>query len=383
MNCDALTEATYEIKVLDRYTGRPVPGCTFDQGDIEADFNRTLDGISGASLIQRISSADCVNGQLPECDCDIIERRHELAFFRSDRPSEPAWVGPITRRVDDPFQGTIRIVADDRLYWWEGAVALRNLINQLPNEINGREIVLQLFELAEEYADPGAGLDFWYEGVNGQLPPDFQVFVESKLKAGESVWGAIAGYAKSILDFTVVGPHLYWGVPEIPIKDGPKLTPDMWAAPPVIDRDAGGVATQVIVVGAGGVTGIYPAKDVDRGFGKRAIFVSDTNLNSQLEADTLAKAIYEQNETASDFIITGEGSLSANFPLSLHELIPGRIFPVCATGQCLETEDVLRLFNVVVQIGTVANPSRCLVEKAVKADFQRPGSEGKAERQSG
>lgn len=364
-----LTEASYRVEVRDRYTEATV--CVFDEG--EGVFTRTLDGTTTAEWIV---PADC-----GACDCPVTERRHELAFIRDDWP-EAAWVGPIVRTVDDAAQGTIRYNAVDRLYWWQGAAASRDIIYQAPNERDAVALFEEMAQVADEFAD--ANLQRLFDG--DRLPPAAGLLVESKVKAGESVWSAMVGLAKSVIDFTVVGPQLYWGSPEIPIEDGPAILPTHFTAVPILDRDAESVVTQVVVVGAGGVRGVYPANSdvVDIGYGHRTEFISDTNLNNVAEASAAAREIFEQNSTPSTFIITGEGSLDSSFPVPLHELIPGRNFLVTATGQCLEaSEELVQLFNVIVEIRTEADPGKRLREYRVAADFGKPGSSGAAERISG
>jgi hypothetical protein len=338
-----------------------------------------LDGISSAELTIPVNGCNC--------DCIPDGRQHELAFYRDDCPEEPAWIGPVVRIVDDDAAGTIRIAAYDRLYWVEGSPTSRAIVHEVPNEVDIVEVFGELLADAELYEDPN--IDWYYKQVNGNLPPLGDLLVEAKLLEGESIWSAIAGYAKSALDFTMVGTQLYWGSPEIPIEDGPLLTSNAWNNPPIIDRDFGAVVTRVVVFGSNGVQASCPTKEEEErmvdldGSGKRTIFVTDTLLNTEAEAEARACEIYAQNSTASDFIITGDGSLSSAFPHGLKGLIPGRNYRVEADGQCLSTrEDLLQLFNVVVRIGSRARPNRTLTETGVAADFRRPGSDGSAERQS-
>lgn len=367
-----LTEASYVVQLQDRVTGDPVPGCSFDVG--EGQFSRLLDGISSAEF--SIPGGSC------GCDCVPTSRSQELAFYRDDSPEEPAWIGPVVRVVDDEAAGTIRINAFDRLYWVEGAPASRDIIYKII-EIDIVEVFAELLRDAEIYEDPNLG--WFYKSSFGQLPPDGDLLVQSGVLKGESLWSAIAGYAKSALDFTVVGPHLYWGSPEVPIGDGPTLTSDSWTTPPIIDRDFGTVS-RVQVSASNNIVAVCPEGDEEplaSGDGKRTLFLQDTLLNTLEEAKARACEVYAQNSRASDFIITGDGSLSPAFPHGLRGLVPGRNYRVEASGQCLESEeDLLQLFNVVVRIGSKADPSRQLRELSVAADFRRPGTEGAAERQS-
>lgn len=364
-----ITEATYEVVVQVRGTGEEV--CSFDEG--EGNFGRALDQVSTAEWEFPIEDG-C------GCDCPVIERQHELAFYRDDWP-EPAWIGPILRTVPGSGNSSLRINAVDRLYWSEGAPSSRDIVYQAPNEIEIVDLMEELFAEADRYE-----VTDLYREFRGGLPPAAGLLVESKLRQGESVWSQIVSKAKSVVDFTVVGPHLYWGSPEIPIEDGPTITSAHFDVPPIVDRDAGSVVTQVVVTAAGGVVGIYPplGEETDLGLGKRTEFISDTNLNTEAEATARAFEIFEANKAPSVFVITGEGTLSPDFPLPLHELIPGRNFLVTADGPCLEPSDeLLQLFNLVVEIRTEAGPVKQLREYRVAGDFGDTGSQGKSERQSG
>lgn len=375
MRSTPLTRATYEARIQTR-DGRVIRGCRFNRG--VGSFNRVLDGVSAAELT--VPATDC------DCSCVIDFRNTELAFYRDDC-EEPAWVGPIVRMVDDPTQGTIRFAAVDRLYWWEGAEAIRAISRLVPNEIDVVDYLWELIGQAEEFFP--SLIQYGFRNDNTLRPPPSELLIEAELAVGESLFSQFLTLAKTVLDFTMVGPHLYWGSPEIAIEDGANLNGLHWTKPPVIDRDLSSIATQVRVTGSGGVVGLYPAENIDTGNGKRSLFINDTNLNTQAEVDARAFEVFEQNSTATNFIITGDGSLSELFPGDpngcgrLSGLIPGRNYLVSASAACLESGDeLLQLFNVVVEIGDESNTGR-LVEKRVAGDFQRPGSEGSAERISG
>jgi hypothetical protein len=373
-----LTEATYTVVVQKRSTGAEVGGCRFTQGN--GGFTRVLDGISSGEVT--VPASGC------SCDCIPDGRNHELAFYRDDCPDEPAWVGPIVRIVDDAAAGTIRIQAYDRLYWVEGAPASRDILYGAPNEIDIVELFAEFLEDAALYEDPN--IDYWYRGSPGNLPPLGDLLLESNVEQYGSIYSGMIGLAKSSLDFTMVGPHLYWGSPSVPIAKGPPLNSSHWSTPPIIDRDFGSVTSRVIVTAAGGVLGIYPPlsereEPSQRGDGNRTVFIADTNLNTQAEANSKARDVYLQNSGPTDFIITGDGSLSDKFPHDLKGLIPGRLYPVTADGQCLQADaDELQLFNVVVEIGdgSAESKNNNLFERRVAGDFAKPGSEGSAERQS-
>lgn len=364
-----LTEGTYKVEIVDENGGTI---CDFSDRQIEGEFARSNGFVvNGASItVDQESCADCE-------DCEPIERRHELKITRDDW-TEPAFIGPFLRQVDDPLQRTIRYVAQSRLYWWAGAPAVRGVNLSGPVV----DVLRSIFLLADEYEE--SGLDFDFTGRGAPTPPNNGVTIETSIAQDASVLEKVLSLAKSTFDGTVVGRDLYWGAPAVAIEAGPPLDTSHWKDnPPITDRDGSDVGTRVIVAAAGGIVASFPATEVDLGFRKRTIFVSDSNLDDQAEADAFAEEIYNQNTEPTNFLVTGEGSLNETAPLSLHELIPGRLHKISAQGQCLTTEETLQLTNVIVQFGTeVVKGQRTIAERRVAVDFQRPGTQGSAERAS-
>lgn len=372
MSFSPLTDATYELTARDRITGEPISGCSFDDVDLEGSFSRGLDTLGNLMEITvRLGGCEA-------CSCKATERVTELHLTRDDW-EEAAFVGPLLRTVDDPYQQTLRYVSQDRGYWWTGAPSPRDY------DVTDRDTVLifeDLIGLAEEYER--SGLNTEYSGVGGPTPPLSKLEIDFDLLAGRSVFEQMASLAKSGVDFAVVGPHLYWGAPAIPLQKGPQLRSEVWGQQqPIVDRDATSVATKVVVTGAGGITASYPSVEVDLGYGKRTLFINDTNLDDVEEALALAQRTYEQNVEPSPFVITGDGTLSTAFPQPLHKLIPGRLYDVVVEGQCLEASETMRLSGITVEFGTqLVKGTRQIKEKRVAADFQLPGTLASAERAS-
>lgn len=367
----AITEAFYRVEVRNRATGRTVPGCVFEEG--EGDYSRTLDGISEATF-STVRSPGC-----DECDCVPVARRDELAIIRSDR-KEPAWVGPILRVVDDPETGLFEFKARDRLYWWEGAPAIADVITPGETEMPIVELIAEYIRQMEKSS--GVEIDHRFRSSGDGKPPASDASVTAFIEVGDSIYSDFKNLSDTLFDFTVVGQNLYWGAPRVPITNGPALDGSHWVNRPLIDRDASEVVSQVIMVGTSDVIERFPPEPLDIGYGLRTTTVSDSNINTRSEALAAAEALYEANSRPTDFIVTGGGSLSPDFPLPMHELIPGRRFPVRISGSCLEASAELELFNLIVEFGSVARPTRGLKELRVAADFSQPGALGGAERQS-
>jgi len=365
----AITEAFYQVEIRDRETERT--RCVFNEG--EGNFERRKDGISQAEFTANIDLA-CM-----ECECVPRPRLDELAIIRDDWP-EPAWVGPITRIVDDPDTKSLKFNAEDRLFWWNGASASSDYIATV-QEVDVVTLASELIRQSDKFSKKTL-IDHRFQGSPKGLPPKAGLAVTAEILEGDSLWSQIDGLADSVLDYSMVGPHLYWGSPNIPISGGPRLTGKHWKNRPLVDRDASEVISQVRVTGQGGVVAVYPEKSTDIGYGHKTGYFADSNLNTVKEAADLAEKLYEANRRPTDFIVTGVGSLSSEFPLPLHELIPGRKFQVDLSGACLQASAELELFNLIVEFGSVAAPSQRLKELRVAADFAQPGALGAAERQS-
>lgn len=366
-----LTEAFYRVEVRDRVSKDVVPGCVFNSGF--GSFRRGLDLVSDAEFTT-ITDPECST-----CDCEPVERKHELAIIRDDR-REPTWIGPITRIIDKGDDGELQIVAQDRLFWWEGVPAAQAVDNPEEDEI---DVTLLIAEYIRQMsAGSSVDIDSRFRGKPDGVPPLSELEIASFIQVGDSIWEDFRALAETVFDFTMVGPHLYWGAPEINITKGRRLTNDHWDQTPTIDRDASEVVSQVVVNGAQGIQAVFPDEPIDLGFGLKTGFFSDSDINSVVEARDRAETIYEANKRPTGFIVTGLTSLSPSFPASMHELIPGRMFPVTINGRCLSVSAELQLFNLAVEFGSVAEPDQRIKELRVAADFSQPGALGSSTTQS-
>lgn len=394
MGCDdsgRLTTAFYSATLIDRVTGRAVPGCNLNTSGVFGSFTRILDDLGSADLTipRKIASRSC-----PECDCMPIPRRHELALFRSDRRSEPAFVGPIARVFEDPGADTLTITAADRLFWAQGAQTSRRYGPGLypggaTSEISPVVVWDAMLAEAIKYNGGRMGL------VIGESPRDLGgIAIEPPiLEVGESVWAVMTGLAESTIDFAVVGPHLYYGAPEIGIVDGPPMeTSTHWNADTGVAVDIDGTATvsQVRVQGQNGIVAYWPQNttghgsgDTDLGFGNATAFVASTDVTTHAEALALARFTYERNVTPAQFLVTAGGSLSSQAPVSMHDLIPGRKFSVAKTDGCAVGEELRRLTSSITSFSAASHRGGVvLAETGVQVDLQPPGTQGSSTRVS-
>lgn len=367
----ALTEAFYTVEIRDRITGDVVPGCVFNAG--YGSYRRVLDRISDAEF-STVDDPECET-----CDCVPEERVHELAIVRDDR-KEPAFIGPITRIIDERGSGELQIQAQDRMFWWDGVAAAQPVLNDEGQEI---DVTLLIAEYIRQFNEnSSAKLDTRFRGKSDGVPPLSGVEITSFLEQGDSIYSDFRALSETVFDFTAVGPHVYWGAPEIPITKGPRLLNSHWETPPRIDRDASEVVSQVVVEGDDGIREVFPPEPVDIGYGLKTAYVSDSDINTSGEALDRAETVYEANKRPTAFIVTGLTSLSPSFPLPMHELIMGRKYPVTIEGRCLEVSTELQMFNLVVEFGSVAEPEQRIKELRVAADFSQPGALGSSTAQS-
>lgn len=370
----ALTEATYRIEIRYRGTDRPVPNCGVKRGQrVDATFNRVLDGQSSAGLLINsasdvgMCSSNCGDG----CPCIPIARKHKLAFLRDDE-IDPVWEGPITGVTGDGSTGGVSIRAVDNTYWWEGAPFQRGVVGNFTVD----ELFRRYTGQADEYQPSGLERRDQFVTVS---PNDIEV----DHGAGEEINGEILSLAKNLLDYTVVGKRLYYGTPEIPLKDGPPILSSTSLAgegPITVDTDGSEVGTKFKFIGANGVTAEWPEVEVDRGYGLRTIWIADTNVDDPNEALARVKAVHDANIEPQQFLVTGGNTLSAAFPGTLRTLVPGRYFPVAADTGCVQTVAERRRLNLVnVNIQSTAENGWSLKEKRVAVDFSPANSEGAAQ----
>lgn len=370
------TTATYRIEIVDRATGRKVPGCNFTTGGVEFEFSRVLNDAGQMRLIINRS----VEGCDLTCECSPRARLHEVVAFRSDRDSEAAFVGPITNVLDEPDLGILTVTALDRFSWIFGSQTTRafDVGSFGPTDRNGEVSPVNVFGglLADAERYQATGLI-----GPSPLPRDLgAVQVEPPaIEQGESTWFYLQGYLGTQIDFTVAGQNLYWGAPEIPLTNGIDLRASTdWRSggKPSAEESGEDTASQVKVAGSSGIVGTYPPEDVDRGWGRYTLFVNDTEITTQGEADAEAQRIWEANNQPALFLISGEGSLSESANLDLASLVPGRKHRITADAGCIRTEDIRRITAVVVSgRSTQAPGGYALVEERVAVDFQPPGTE--------
>lgn len=373
----APTSAVYSISLFDRAAGRIAPGCSFNTGGIEYEFTRVLNDPSEMVLSVNVDTPGCSF----DCECVPLARVHDIVAFRSDRPQEAAWCGPVLDVLEEPNIGLITITAKDRLWWLTGAPSSRGFgpgdfgTEDRNGEVSVVEVFAALLADAERYQP--SGLVF-----PTSIPPDLSgVRVRPPTIAeGDSLWFYMQSYLGSLIDLTVVGQNLYWGSPEIPVTDGINLSAARnWIDGQGVSTDIDGedTFTRVRVQGAAGIVAAYPTVEQDRGFGLRTGFISDSEITTQAEADAFARFVFERNSEPATFLISGDGSLNSATDLAVADLIPGRKHRIRGDAGCLRSDDRRRITAVVVSgNSSVDRGGFLLSETRVAVDFQPPGTEG-------
>jgi hypothetical protein len=357
-----MTPFTQGVYYLDVVSKSGESDCTFVGKSVTAEFGRTNDATSTATV--KITSAT------DACSCLPVERSDELRFQRADS-NDVAWQGPVTVIDSDPDNSTLTITAQDRTYWWQGCPVLKAIVHEGANGADPIDIATEMIRQFELY-QPSRLL------IPADLPPLYREAVTASHHPGDSLWAAFLNLAKGFLDFTVSGLDFYYGGREIPIVDGPALRQSTaWVNSALnVQRTAVNVCTQVRVTGAGGVVGVWPAVDIDLGYGRSVLFVDDATVTTVSEATALARFSFDTNQRPSDFMVSGTSSLGPGAPVTLTDLVPGRKFLVVADRGCLQTEEVQRLHNVKVSMESGVGPDGgwALLEKSVAVDLQRAGT---------
>ncbi len=349
--------ADYRVEVRTRVGGLNNARCRFDGGVIEAEFTRTLDDTSSAwvTVTAPTENDGCR-------DCRPVEWADELVFWRGDNP-QPAWIGPIVSLTDTGAEFTIRAI--DR----SGLVGDRTASRNHP-ALGGALVDpgdLASWMLDEIDAQGPLGLE-WHLHRDAAVGP-----VPAEVVAGDLLWDAFTDLAADAVDWTVVGPELHLGVPTMLHGTLPTLdtSKDWTEATATVERDAMGYASHVEVVGAAGVRAVYagPAGPAARVY--RPLRIVREGLTSQARAERMAQDLWADAQDPQLLIATGSASLSADCPITVEDLIPGRLLTVYRPGGVLPVAQQQRLVGCTVRCGSiVAGAGWALGELAVSIDLE-------------
>ena len=353
------TTATYRIEVRNRETGQINPTCRFVEGLIEAEFGAVLDDISSAFVtITAPENNDGVAG------AQLTEWVDELVFYR-DRNPEPVWVGPIVGSTESMSELTIRAV--DRL----GNIGDRRAPINHPAfaredpTVDPHDLALWILTAAEQQAPLGLTL----------IDPPYATsapLVTAEIVAGDLLFDALTNLAEDSIDFTVVGPRLYFGAPTITVPDLPQLdTRIHWLEDgAAIDSSAMNMATEIEVVGVGGAVAYWPPVPASS-FLFRPLRLVRENITSVAQLERIARDAWASAQAPSVTVLT-DPSLSPDAPVAVEDLIPGRMLTIHHLRGERELYARQRLVAVTTSVQTVVGERGgwALAETSVQVELE-------------
>lgn len=354
------TTATYRIEVRNRLTGQLNPTCRFVEGLIEAEFGAVLDDISTAYVtITAPSDNDGVAG------AQLTEWVDELVFYREGNP-EPVWLGPIVGSSESMSELTIRAV--DRL----GSIGDRRspishpALGRSAPTVDPHDLALWLLSAAEQQGPLGLRL---IDPPYASTPP----LVTADIAAGDLLWDALRDLADSAIDFTVMGPRLYFGAPTIQLTDLPQLDTRLhWLEDgAAIETDARNMATEIEVLGGGGAVAYWPVYPDPVSPLFRPLRLIRENVTSEAELERIARDAWAQSQSPTTTVLT-DPSLSPEAPVAVEDLIPGRLVTVHHLRGERELFIRQRLVASTVSVQTIVGDSGgwALAEMSVQVELE-------------
>lgn len=356
------TEARYRIEIRSRQTGARRAGCSITAGAVEAEWRRTTDTTSDASV--KINAANLLDGC---ADCRPVEWDDELVFYRDDDPT-PAWgPGPIVSMTDEAGDLTIRAV--DR----SANIGDREAAADHPAIRAGDTPTVQPLDLIRWIVEQASRRDPVGLRVVG-YPSDHVGLVTAKIAAGDPLGAVLSQLGEGDVDWTVVGPTMHVGLPTVTLPALPVLScASHWAdggAGASLDRSGVAVCSHVIVHAAGGVRVIFPADpQPERTY--RPLRVVRELMTSRPEVERYAAETWADAQEPQVTISTGSSSLASSSPVTVQDLIPGRVVTVAYDVGVLRSAAAQRLSSVTVRIGSVVDGDGwALAEQSVSVEFQ-------------
>lgn len=354
------TAASYRIEVRGRAGGR-LAGCSLTEGDIQAEFTRTTDTVSEASV--RVNAARVLDGC---ATCRPTPWDDELVFWRDNNP-QPAWIGPVVSVSDEA--GDLIIRAQDRM----GNLGDRDAADDHPALRAGETPTVEPLQLVRWIVEQAGRRQSLGLAVVG-YPTAAAGLVTAAVAAGDRLEPVLRALAENDIDWTVVGPTLHVGVPTVALPALPALSVSRhWTGGgegASLELSGVAQASHVVVQAAGGLRVVYPAGPPVAGT-YRPLYALREEMTSRAEAERLARDLWADAQEPAVTISTGSSSLSIDAPLAVEDLIPGRVITVHYDVGVLEAAQAQRLTGVTVTIGaTVAGRSWDLAEQAVAVELQ-------------
>lgn len=292
---------------------------------IGCTWNRIADDISNGTFTIALDDATC-------CPPPIHAKADMLEYVRNGIVE---WTGQI-QRVQDNVD-FVQLDAYDLLGMYQ-----RRLIHGSHNVTGDLILLVSVLRIDGDDILPVPAV--WTAFSTG-ITADLTVLASDYVYA----WDQIKEIAGIGLDITAVGGRIYYGdLTAIPL-DQLVLTNAMVQGTPTTGEAGEGTATRVVVKGDAGLVGIYPpgAPTADPRYGIEELVIDASTITSQATLDAYAQAEYDLRVQVPRFVNFSEGAwLNEDFPASLQELIPGRVFKADLRTECVPVAQDMRLSAV-------------------------------------
>lgn len=307
-------------------------------------WSRVLDGISEATISVAIADPTC---------CAILGQihawHHEVQIFRD---GEYVWSGPVIDISGDRDQTTI--IARDLFALLDKRI-IHNPICFSP-DCGGS--VADLTDIAkalinDAFAIDGHGYEFFSEPTG--------LLGERLYQPGETAWTVVQEAMALGLEMTCLGRRIIIGLAngQAPFGATAMLTCADFSGNLEVEEDGNGLATRAISIGNGFVgVATAPGTDINGEHPYYGLieFVgpSQSELTTQALADAAAvKLISERFPPPLNLVLPTSSALSANAPISIHELVPGVLTNILADCVCNPLQASMVLTTLSVTWGTL------------------------------
>lgn len=177
-------------------------------------------------------------------------------------------------------------------------------------------------------------------------------------------WDPFRELLETGLDATVIAGVLRLG-PELQLCGPIHLSDQHLEGDPEIKTDGRQRASQVVVKGANGIVGVFPAVvDAALCFYPADYVVTDERILDQSSSDARAESLYnDMSSSYPYFVAAGEGaSLKPNAPVHINALAPGAIVQYHTDSLCVELDMAMRVSAVDVDVAPGIEQVRVTLE---------------------
>lgn len=337
----AINCASYGVMIVDKVTRATV--ARLPETGWELTYDYQIDRTSEAQLTVNVGpggvGADCC-AQLGR----IGHWMHELVVFREGSNRE-VWGGPVTKLRESPGDGTFTVQAKDRSAWWWRRALPYDLTYSGGSRADATRVFMDLLKAAEQTT----GSTAWklpYDPVRLNVSGrETGVIIDGKVLTASDIvmiGPEIQTLSDSVIDWTVIGRTCYVGSLVIELDPLPILAQDHWLEmDPEIEWDGEQVATQVVMMGARGIMGIWPAGPISHPrwpqYGSHTLRLSDPKITDQRLATEAARTAWDLHQQPALCVLSAGGSLGPNAPVIPQDLVPGRVTNVGFDTSCFIT----------------------------------------------